>query len=75
MCPLYAGLAATTGMPYLLNVLLHNDRWCVRGNQYVVKEPGDSTTRMEKPLPMEWGTYSHAQYGNRSTAFMRQVTH
>jgi len=43
------------------------------GNQYVVKQPGESTTRMEQPLPMEWSTYSHAQFGNRSTAFMREA--
>jgi hypothetical protein len=28
---------------------------------------------MEQPLDMEWSTYSHAQFGNRSTAFMRQA--
>ena len=43
------------------------------GNQYVSKQPGESTTRMEQPLDMEWSTYSHAQFGNRSTAFMRQA--
>ena len=43
------------------------------GNQYVSKQPGESTTRMEQPLDMEWSTYSLAQFGNRSTAFMRQA--
>ena len=48
------------------------------GNQYVVKEIGDATTRMEDPIdPADgnrtWGSYSHAQYGNRSVAFIKQA--
>ena len=32
------------------------------GNEYVVKEIGETGTRMEAPLsPTEWSTYSHGQ--------------
>jgi arylsulfatase A-like enzyme len=44
------------------------------GNQYVVKEPEENTTRMEKELPPNaWSTYSHGQFGNRSVSFMKKA--
>lgn len=44
------------------------------GAEYVVKDPGDATTRLEKLAnATDWSTYSHAQFGNRSTAFMRKA--
>ena len=44
------------------------------GTEYVVKEIGQATTKMESPLdPDAWSTYSHGQFGNRSAAFMREA--
>lgn len=44
------------------------------GTDYVVKDVGENTTRMETPLdPEAWSTYSHGQFGNRSTAFIRHA--
>ena len=44
------------------------------GNQYVVKEIGETGTKMESPLdPDAWSTYSHGQFSNRSTKFMREA--
>ena len=40
---------------------------------YVVKDVGDSTTRLEPINVSDWSAYSHAQFGNRSTAFMRKA--
>ena len=42
------------------------------GAEYVVKEPGEATTRMEKLANASaMSAYSHGQFGNRSTHFMR----
>ena len=40
-------------------------------DEYVVKDIGDATTRLETINGSDWSAYSHGQFANRSTAFMR----
>ena len=41
------------------------------GDEYVVKDVGDVTTRLETINGSDWSAYSHGQFANRTTAFMR----
>ena len=41
------------------------------GAEYVVKDVGDVTTRLETINGSDWSAYSHGQFANRTTAFMR----
>ena len=54
-----------------------SDSRCLRAdyrNDYVVKELNDTTTRVDNSVRIgSWSSYSHAQFGNRSAAFVRQA--